>query len=512
MNKRFLINLIANIFSFIVNIGISLLLTPFLIRTLGKEVYGFFPLANNFISYASIITVALDSMASRFITIKIEQKDIKGANVYFNSVLIGNATISIALSVISIISVVYLDKILDIPIKYVFGVKILFALVFIGMIISIVTSVFGVATFTRNRLDLSSIRSIEGNVIKVILLLILFNFFKPSIWYLGVASLALNIYIFVTNLRYTKLLLPEIEINKKYYSVSAIKQLVSSGIWNSVNQLSFVLLTSLDLLICNIFLGAAASGEYAIVKTVPNFIQSFVGVLVGVFIPSFTILYAQGKRKELIESINKSIKFMGLIITIPIGFLIIFGNIFFSLWVPGQDVNTLNFLSILTILPMIITGSINTIFNVYTVTNKLKIPAIALLVTSILNTVSVLVLLKTTNLGIYSIPIVSLIIGLIRNLVFTPIYAAKCLNIKWNTFYISIFRGSFSAVVVIVVSYILKLLYSPHNWLGFILTGLICSVISIIVNSTIVLNKQEKIMIKGKISIIFQKYKFTGRR
>ena len=70
-NKQLAINMIANIISFMVNIGINFLFTPYLINTVGKEAYSFFPLANNFISYTSIITVALNSMASRFITINI---------------------------------------------------------------------------------------------------------------------------------------------------------------------------------------------------------------------------------------------------------------------------------------------------------------------------------------------------------------------------------------------------------------------------------------------------------
>jgi O-antigen/teichoic acid export membrane protein len=504
INKRFSINLLSNIISFIVNIGISFMLTPFLIRALGKEAYGFFPLANSFIGYASIITVALNSMASRFITIKIEEKDIKSANIYFNSVLISNFILSFILTIAAVVTVINLNKILNIPNELLFDVKALFALVFLGLIISVITSVFGVATFAKNRLDLSSIRSIEGNIIKVILLFALFNLFKPSIWYLGVANTVVVIYMSITNLRYTKILLPEIQIDKKYNKFSAVRELLSSGIWNSINQLSVVLLTSLDLLITNIFLGAGVTGEYAIVKTVPMFIQSFVGILVSVFIPQFTILYAQKRQKELLENIQQSIKFMGLIITIPIGFLIIFGDVFFTIWVPGQESNKLRLLSNLTIIPMIITGSINTIFNVFTVTNKLKIPAIVLLGTGLLNIISVFTLLNTTNLGIYTIPIVSMVIGILRNIIFTPIYAARCLEIKWHTFYIAIFRGCMSFITVMIVSYVFKLIYLPQNWISLCILAVFTAVVSISINIFFVLNKAEKIIIKERVKKVLK--------
>lgn len=64
-----------------------------------------------------------------------------------------------------------------------------------------------------------------------------------------------------------------------------------------MNQLSMVLLTSLDIYLMNVLIGAKAAGEYSMAKTLPNFIQSFVGVMVSVFIPQFTILYAQRKKE-----------------------------------------------------------------------------------------------------------------------------------------------------------------------------------------------------------------------
>ncbi len=319
-NKQLAINMIANIFAFIVNLGINFFFTPYLIRTIGKEAYSFFPLANNFISYVNIITVALNSMASRFITIKIHENNDEGANRYFNSVLISNTVIAVTLAVPSVLFVIFINKILNIPFEILKEVQFLFGFVFLGMILSILTSVFGVATFAKNRLDLSSKRSIESNFIRVITLLLMFSFFTPSVSYIGIANLLVIIFILITNVYFTKRLLPEIRINKKYFDFNAVKELLSSGVWNSINQLSLVLLTGLDLLIANIFVGVAAAGEYSIVKTIPNFIQQLVGMLVGVFVPQFTILYAQKKHEELLDNINKSIKFMGLMITIPIAF------------------------------------------------------------------------------------------------------------------------------------------------------------------------------------------------
>ena len=491
-NKQLAINMVANIFAFIVNLGINFFFTPYLIKTIGKEAYSFFPLANNFISYVNIITVALNSMASRFITIKIHENNDEGANRYFNSVLISNTVIAIILAIPSILFVIFINKILNIPFEILKEVQFLFGFVFLGMILSILTSVFGVATFAKNRLDLSSKRSIESNFIRVISLLLMFSLLTPSVAYIGIANLLVIVFVLITNIHYTKILLPEIIVKKKYFDFHAVKELLSSGVWNSVNQLSMVLLTGLDLLIANIFVGVTASGEYSIVKTIPNFIQQLVGMLVEVFVPQFTILYAQKKHEELLNDINKSIKFMGLIITIPIAFLIIFGDNFFGLWIPGENAGKLYLLSNLTIIPMIVTGSINTIFNVYSVTNKLKVPALVLLITGFVNTLCVFILIRETNLGILAIPLVSFVIGLLRNLIFTPIYAAKCLKVRWNTFYKAILRGCICALTMMIFCYIFKHTFNINSWIKLIITGAVCSLAALFINLFIVFNTDDR--------------------
>ena len=60
--KRFVTNMAAQLLSFIVNLGINFFLSRYIVNVIGKEVYGFVGLANNFTSYAQIFTVAFNAM------------------------------------------------------------------------------------------------------------------------------------------------------------------------------------------------------------------------------------------------------------------------------------------------------------------------------------------------------------------------------------------------------------------------------------------------------------------
>ena len=58
-NKQLAINIFSNICIYVLQFVISFLLTPFIVKALGVEAYGFVGLSNNIISYTTLITVAL---------------------------------------------------------------------------------------------------------------------------------------------------------------------------------------------------------------------------------------------------------------------------------------------------------------------------------------------------------------------------------------------------------------------------------------------------------------------
>ena len=490
--KQLFINLTASILAFIVNLGIGFFLTPYIIRNIGVEAYGFVSLGSNFINYASLVTIALNSMAGRFITIEIHKNNWDEANKYFNSVLIANAIVAILMVGPSILFTVYIDKIINVPAEILTDVRILFMLLFINYLISIVVSSFGVSTFATNKLHLKSLREIEARIIKAVLLVVLFGFLKPAVSYMGLIAVIITLYITVFNVYYTKKYLPLIKFRKAYFNTKAVIELISSGIWNTIIKVGQILLEGVDLLIANLFISATAMGSLALAKTIPTLIVSLIIVIAGVFVPDFTILYAQNKPLELVNSIKRSMKMLGLIINIPVAILVVFGNPFFSLWIPNENPEQLQILAIITVATLVISGPINSIYSVFTVTNKLRTNAIILLFTGLLNVLIVFFLLNVTNLGVYAIAGVSTVMGIIRNIVFTVPYGAKYLGLKATTFYPEVFKSVLGFTIMIVVGSILNSFFEVDNWikLGF-LSGM-TGIIGILINSMIILNGDER--------------------
>lgn len=496
--KRLIINLISNIISFIIQLGISFILTPIITEKVGDAAYGFIGLANNFVNYATIFTVIINSMASRFITLELSKNRTKEANRYFSSVLIMDLAMSLIISIISILIIWKLEFFLNIPTDLMFDVKLTFILAFVNLILSIMNTVFSIACFAKNRLDLSAIVNIVSNIAKAIFLIIVFSAFTPKIYYILIAAIIYSLIVVLANIALTQKLAPELKYSAHNWDKKSVIQLVKSGAWNSINSLGKTLLTGLDLLIANIFIGADAMGLISISKTVPNSIENLLATISNIFTPQFIMYYSKHKIKELIKYVNFSIKIIAFIMIVPLAGFLVFGNNFFSLWLPSkteQEIIKLQILSVLALLPYIVSSCNYSLFLLDTVTNKLRRPVIATLSISILSTITTLLVLLNTNMGIYIVAGGSSIYWTIKVITFNTVNAAKNLRVKWYTFYPQFLKNLVCFIFMSVLFYLLRTFFSIYSWRDLIEAAAILGGIGYIITFLILFNKDEKKML-----------------
>lgn len=493
--KQLIINMVAQISSLLVNLFISFYITPYIISKIGIEAYGFVGLSNEFIGYAQLVTVALNSMAGRFITIKLHENDDEGANRYFNSVLMANIVLGLSLTVIGVLVIVFIDKLISVPSNLLFDVRMLWALMFLNFIMSIVTSVFGVATFAKNKLYLSSVRQIEAQVLRVVILLLCMYFLPPYTWYIGMAALIFTSVTSWYNYVYTKKLLPTIKLRKKYFDFKTLKELLASGIWNTVSKLGGLLSSGLDLLITNKFVGAIAMGTLSLAKTVPNVILSVFGNIASVFAPELTISYAKKNYKDIKEQLNFSIKLLGFFSCIPMAILFAYGAEFYGLWAPTQDPKILQLLSIITCFAFVFSLPLEPLWNVFTTVNKVKQSSIYLLCSSILSIIIVFIGLNFIDNKLYQLVLiagVSTCLSVVKSLIFLPMYGAKCLKFKLNTFYVPIIKNTISVLVVTIFSFFIKSILIVDSWYMLFACCIITAIFACFINCFIILNKNER--------------------
>ncbi|MER2190032.1 MAG: hypothetical protein ABS951_03655 [Solibacillus sp.] len=491
-NAMIAINLLASLIALVAGIGLNFILAPIIVENLGVEANGFVQLANNFVMFANLITIALNSMAGRFISIAYQRGEFGKAQGYYSTISFANWIITIIILIPFSIITYYLDTILEVPKDILSDVQLLFGFIFINFLILTLLSTWGVATFITNKLYLQSLNTICSQLIRLLLTFGLFVLYEPTLHFIGLAILISTIYVCLMNYIYKIKLTPDLKYKKSKLSFNKFKEVTSSGIWNTIQTAGFLMLTAVDLLVVNLLLGPHAMGVLSIAKLLPTTMLTISGTINSIFIPNFLNLYASNKISELGKEVKQSMKIVGILLMVPLTCIFIFGQDFYRLWVPTEDASLLYYLTSVSILNMIFTSSISPMFNLFTITNKLKFNAILIIVSGFLNIILMILLIKYTDLGIYAVAGLSTIINLIRNLCFIAPYSAKCIGLKWYAFYPKIISFIIPFGVVMILGYLLKNIYHVYNWFDFFIVTVLMSLITFIVNYFIALTKHEK--------------------
>lgn len=486
------INVLSTLVRYIISIGISFFLSPYIVRVLGSEANGFVNLSNNFISYFSIVITALNGMATRFIAVEYHKGNLKKANEYYASLFFGDLILVAVFSVVSALVIWKLDSILDIPIKMITDVKTLFAIIFVNYLITVLITIWNCATYISNKIYLESIRNVQYVIVRVLVIVFLFYFFSPKVYYLGVAIFVGQTVINIYNMYYKIKLIPKLKVSVKSVKISAIKDLLSSGVWNSFSRAGGLLETGLDLLLSNVLLNAKAMGVLSISKSMPGIVNELNYALANVFLPSMVRDYAKEDKKAVVANIKSSAKILSVICSIPLCFLIVFGKEFYSLWQPTLDSSVLQKLSVLTCLSYVFITGATTLLNIFTTYNKVKQNSLSVIVMGILSFILTVLTVKFTDLGVYAIAGVSSILNIGRFLLFVIPYSAKCINEKWYSFYPIVFQSVITVALSSACGFVVKYFVVCDSWIKLILSAVLFCVLGFCISFITVLNKKER--------------------
>lgn len=492
-------NILLTIIGFVINTVVSFLLAPYVIQKLGVEAYGFVSLGSQFVNYAAIAGIALNSMASRFISIQIHQGNWENANRYFSSVWVANLALIGFLTLPAFVLIYFLNDVLNVSPGLLQDVQILFVFLFINYFIGTAFSAFTVSTFVTNKLYLKSWREIEGRLIYAGLLVLLFTYVTPGVYFIGLATSVTALYTAAFHWHYLKKFLPQLRISLQGFSFTTVKELIGSGVWNTVIHLGQILTQGLDLLIVNLLLGATLMGTLALSKTIPVMFISLVGMIAGVFAPTYTMHYANGNRTELLASVRYSMKILGVMVNVPVAVFAAFGEAFYQLWLPTQNAAELHQLSVLAMLTVVVSGPINGLYSIFTATNRVKANALAVVITGLLNFALVWLLLTQFKLGMFTVVAVSLALGIARNLLFTAPYGAKCLNLPWYAFYPAMFKSVGVFLFAASIGRGILSMFEIKSWIDLVLYGSIFVILCLSINTLAVFDKFERRALLQKI-------------
>lgn len=480
--------------------GVSFFLSSYIVSTIGEEANGFTQLANNFVTYASLLTVAFNSMAGRFMAVSYHCGQRKKVKEYYSTILVCNTVLLLVLVPMAILVVTKLERLLVIENANVQDVKALFACVFINFFINLFASVFGIAMFVTNKLYIQNALLLGRYLLNAVLLFCAFSIFPAKIYYVSFVAVFLTVALLLLNVYFEKKLIPGLCFHWRNFRMAAAKEMLLSGIWNTVNQCGNLLMTGVDLLLANLFVSPTMMGVLSVAKIVPNAIFTLATTLNNNFAPELVINYSHGDREKLLRQLRSNMKISSVLLSIPIITFSSFGVPFYRLWMPNMDAEMLTLLSFLTCMAFIPWAGPQTLYNVFTAADKLKVNSVAFMATGLLNVLVTYVLLKTTSLGIYAVAGVSSILTILRNLIITAPYTAKLLGLKWYTFYKDVLVSMLCCAVNLIIAVPFLFALSLNTWLGLAAAVCLTCAGTLAVDCFVILNKTERTAVLSKIT------------
>ena len=385
---------------------------------------------------------------------------------YFNTVLIGDLIIGGVLFIIGIIFSLFIDYILNVPIDIVRDVRLLFFLTFLTFYFTTVSTVFFATGHVKDRLDIvNSIKSLSY-IVEILILVFAYLLFRPTVWHVGFAALLASVVLFIGTVLMTNRLIPEARLKFSQFDKSSMIKLVLNGLWNSANSMGNALNTGLDLLVSNLFLEPLSMGQISVAKTINGLIFTLYATIAQPFQPVFLKKYSANDTEGLINELKYSMKVCGVITNVIFTGFCVLGIEFYKLWLPTQDIQLVNRLTVLSMLPCISEGCIYPLYYIYTIKVKNRIPCIIVITTAI-------------------------VMNFI-NLVTNPLYMCYCLNINWKTFYPNIFTNFLCiGASLCVMRFVVYVMPCGSGWIYFIVQTLICAILGLFVQVLIAFRPKE---------------------
>lgn len=486
-------NLAVNIFSFASTVLIGLWLTPYLLKHLGIVAYGLIPLAMFFSQYIGVILNSINMSINRFLLIHLQKEEEREANEIFNTSLVIISVFVLLQALVMAVVVFDITFFFEIPDDLVTDAMWLFGLTFMGFSISLFRSVFGTSLFAYNRLDILRIIGVVQNVVRVLTIIILFFYDEPSLKYIGVANLLAALSAFIPTLYYFKVYTPQLKMNLSLFSKKRVSELSKMSTWILINQVGVLLLGNIDLYMVNVLIGGKATGEYAIIVQVTSIFKTFLALFATILTPVIMIYYANDEFEKLKYFLLLSTKTMIITLILPLALIIGLSESIISLWL-GQQYSYMHEIISISMMFFIFTISVTTLFNITLSYNKVKVPALLTLFLGFISIVSIYFLISQTDLGLWSVIIVKLVIEIVFA-IFMIFYVSNILSISSWKLLNNLGFSILYFIVVISIILLAKTFFVLDSWLAL---GLLSMALCVVIYPAAIfalLSKEERSMI-----------------
>ncbi len=503
MNRK--VGVLLSYIAMLFEILSTLLLTPFIIRSLGDAEYGVYKLSASIVVYLLLLDLGIGNAVVRYAA-KFRAKGEEENNCKFLGVttiyylIIGVIVILLGIALLFLFPSFFSKGLTHEEVQL--GKKLLL-IATINAGITLATAGYANIIIAYEKFALSKGISIFSIIIKIILTFVLLELGMGSV---GIMLVQLLITIF-TRTSYVFYVFFKLKLKPKFRGINSsfIKEIFRYSSLILLQMLATQINASMDqILIGGLVSGAAVIvGIYGVGTQIIQYFQTIGSAFTGVLMPGVVKMVEHNSQPDglCLEMIR-----IGRIIFMCLGIIcacfIVFGKQFIILWA-GNGYEEAFFVTLLLMIPylFILTESIGN--QILWAQNKHKEQAILKVVIVFLNIFITIALIQWKPLlGATIGTMISLLLGdvLIMNIIFK-----KKIKISLLKYYCGLFKGILPCLLIAVGCGLLFSMLSLNGWLGWIVNVMAMVIVYVVFMMLFGLNKYEKSLIFSIVKKIFKR-------
>jgi membrane protein EpsK len=461
----------------ILAMAIGLWFTPFLVHRLGVEVYGIIPLTLLVVSYFSLVTNAVNVFVGRDFSTASATNDRAGTGRIYSTAFALNFAMGGILMALGFGLAPLAPYVFRVPAGWESQAQWLFAATAVGFFLTCLATASSSVLFGHNRLDLRAGISVVSNLVRVGTVVWAFWWWGPSLHWMSVAVVAAALAALVGYAKLARRLERDLTFRWKSVSAALAKSYFREGGWVLVNHLGTIFYLKIDLLVVNGFLGAAASGRYALALQWSNVLRTLSDTITVSFAPTIMMRAGLGDRDGMADFARQAIRLTGVFLALVIGGLCGFARPLLAAWLGQEYVDLAPLLVVLTA-HLAVNIAVSPLFAVQVAVGKVKVPGLVTFGMGLLNLLLALAAAGPLRWGAMGVAGAGAVVLLAKNALFTPVYAAAISGQKWHVFLRDVLRVVGATAGVGAVALAVGRYLDPAGWLPLIgcgvLTALLC--------------------------------------
>ena len=321
---------------FLTNV-IGLVLTPFIIKSLGKSEYGLYTMIGALVGYLTILDFGLNSTIVRFVAKYRVEKDKKGEeNFLAHSFLIYGfialIVICIGLLVYFNLDTLYSDTLTFDQLKQ---AKIMFLVLIFNLAITLPGGAFTGICSGYEEFVLPRIANIVRYILRSLIVVGLLMLGGDAVGIVVVDTI-MNLLIIAINMAiaFKKL---NIKIKLHQFEKQLLKLIVGYSVWIFVFAIVHQLRWQAGQLVLGLTFSTSVVAIYAVAVTLGNYYGAFSSAIASVFLPRATqMVTANASPKELTDMFIKISRIILIVLLYIFGGFILVGKDFIYLWVGNE--------------------------------------------------------------------------------------------------------------------------------------------------------------------------------